>query len=75
MYFRSELRGLGVGTKLLNLCLEEAANAGFQYCYLETTNDMKQAQRLYGKHGFKYLDQPMGNTGHTSCGTWMARKL
>jgi len=30
MYFKSELRGLGVGTKLLNLCLDEAAKAGFR---------------------------------------------
>lgn len=75
MYFRSELRGLGVGAELLNLCLEEAANAGYEHCYLETMDGMEQARRLYGAHGFKYLDGPMGNTGHTSCGTWMAREL
>lgn len=75
MYFKSELRGLGVGTELLNLCLEEATKAGFRHCYLETMDNMEQARRLYGKHSFKYLDEPMGNTGHTSCGTWMAREL
>lgn len=75
MYFMSELRGLGVGTKLLNLCLEDATRAGFKKCYLETMDNMQQARRLYGRHGFKYLDQPMGNTGHTSCGTWMVREL
>jgi len=75
MYFKAELRGLGVGTKLLKLCLDEAARVGFRHCYLETKGNMKQAQRLYGKHGFKYLDKPMGNTGHSSCGTWMAREL
>jgi putative acetyltransferase len=75
MYFRSELRGLGVGTQLLNLCLKEAASAGFRQCYLETMDSMEQARRLYGRHGFKYLDQPMGNTGHTSCGTWMVKQL
>ena len=75
MYFKSELRGLGVGTQLLNLCLEDATKAGFRHCYLETMDNMEQARRLYGKHGFKYLDKRMGNTGHTSCGTWMARKL
>ena len=75
MYFKSELRGLGVGTQLLKLCLDQATKAGFQHCYLETMATMEQAQRLYGKHGFKYLDKPMGNTGHSSCGTWMAREL
>ena len=75
MYFQSELRGLGVGTSLLNLCLEEAARVGYRHCYLETMDGMDQAQRLYGKYGFKYLDKPMGNTGHSSCGTWMSREL
>jgi putative acetyltransferase len=75
MYFKSELRGLGVGTQLLNLCLDKAARAGFRHCYLETMDNMERAQRLYGKYGFKYLDKPMGSTGHSSCGTWMARKL
>ena len=75
MYFKAGLRGLGVGTKLLQLCLDEAARAGYRHCYLETMDDMKQARRLYGRHGFEYLDQPMGNTGHTSCGTWMFREL
>ncbi len=75
MYFRSELRGLGVGTLLLKLCLERAAKAGYRSCYLESLDSMKQAQRLYGKYGFTKLDGPLGNTGHTSCNTWMARKL
>ena len=75
MYFRSELRGLGVGVELLNLCLEEAANAGYEHCYLETMDSMEQARRLYGTHGFKYLEERMGDTGHSSCGTWMAREL
>jgi len=75
MYFRAELRGMGVGTQLLELCLARASKAGFRYCYLETMDGMRQAQQLYGKYGFKYLDKPMGETGHTSCGTWMAREL
>jgi len=60
---------------LLKTCLEEAKKAGFQHCYLETLADMKQARHLYGKYGFTYLDEPMGNTGHTSCGTWMSKSL
>lgn len=75
MYFRAELRGMGVGTRLLQTCLEDAAKAGYRYCYLETLDNMEQARRLYGKHGFKYLDHPMGNTGHTKCATWMVREL
>lgn len=75
MYFNSELRGLGVGARLLEYCLERATHTGFRQCYLETIGSMKQAQRLYGKYGFKYLDKPMGQTGHSACGTWMTREL
>jgi putative acetyltransferase len=75
MYFKSALRGLGIGTELLNLCIEEASAIGFNRCYLETLDHMTQARRLYERHGFISLDHPMGNTGHTSCGTWMAREL
>lgn len=75
MYFKSGLRGMGAGAKLLKLCLEQASKAGFQHCYLETMDDMKQARRLYGKYGFNYLDEPMGKTGHTSCGTWMSKNI
>lgn len=75
MYFMPELRGLGVGSRLLKLCLEEARGLGYQHCYLETTASMKQAQRLYRKCGFKPLDRPMGNTGHCGCEMWMAREL
>ena len=75
MYFRTELRGMGVGTRLLELCLERASKTGFRHCYLETMDGMQQAQNLYGKYGFKYLDKPMGDTGHSSCGTWMGREL
>jgi putative acetyltransferase len=75
MYFLSQLRGTGMGRALLKLCLDRAAAHGYRRCYLETMDGMEQARKLYEKHGFRYLDKPMGNTGHTSCGTWMAREL
>lgn len=75
MYFKSGLRGLGAGKELLRICLEAATQSGYRLCYLETMDGMKQAQHLYEKYGFDYLDHPMGNTGHSSCGTWMARQL
>jgi putative acetyltransferase len=75
MYFKPELRGLGAGSRLLTVCLEEARRLGYQCCYLETTASMQQAQRLYHHHGFEPLDGPMGATGHCGCEMWMSRKL
>ena len=75
MYFRPQLRGLGLGTRLLNLCLREASAKGFRLCYLETLGSMEAATSLYAKHGFEQLQSPMGCTGHSGCNSWMAKPL
>lgn len=75
MYFLPELRGTGMGTRLLSLCLDEARRLGYRQCYLETIESMAHARKLYRAHGFEPLDKPMGATGHSSCNAWMARAL
>jgi len=75
MYFLPELRGLGLGSRLLKICLAAAREAGFERCYLETLDSMKEARQLYRKHGFQPLTAPLGCTGHSGCNTWMARDL
>lgn len=75
MYFSPKLRGLGIGGKLMEECLVQARNFGFENCYIETMPFMHAAQKLYRKSGFEYLDAPMGNTGHSSCPVWMLKKL
>ncbi|MDT8414716.1 MAG: GNAT family N-acetyltransferase [Flavobacteriaceae bacterium] len=75
MYFLPEARGLGLGAQMIQLCLEKAREFGFEQCYLETMPFMEDAQKLYKKFGFEYIDHPMGGTGHYSCPVWMLRKL
>jgi putative acetyltransferase len=75
MYFLPELRGLGFGQKLIDHCLSTARTLGYQACYLETLENMKQANLLYQKSGFKKLKKPMGNTGHFSCDTYYLKEL
>ena len=75
MYFLTECRGLGLGTKLLEICLTKATEFGYKSCYLETMPYMIEAQKLYKKFGFEIIDAPLGNTGHTSCPVWMIKKL
>lgn len=75
MYFLPELRGTGMGAQMLLLCLDEARRDGYRHCYLETMEGMEKARSLYERHGFEYLDEPMGDTGHSSCGTWMSMGL
>jgi putative acetyltransferase len=75
MYFLPQARGIGMGSKMMNLCLQEATAFGFDSCYLETLPVMIEAQKLYIKVGFKYLDFPLGNTGHPTCPVWMLKTL
>jgi len=75
MYFLPKARGLGLGAKMIGLCLDKAKEFAFEQCYLETMPFMQDAQKLYKKFGFEYIDEPMGNTGHCSCPVWMLKKL
>ena len=75
MYFLPEARGLGLGKKLMDLCIEKATEFGFDGCYIETMTYMNAAQKLYRKSGFEYLEKQIGNTGHNSCEVWMLKKL
>ncbi|MFD2940464.1 GNAT family N-acetyltransferase [Flavobacterium notoginsengisoli] len=75
MYFLPKTRGLGIGTKMMEKCLEQARDFGFEKCYIETMPFMHAAQKLYRKSGFEYLDAPLGATGHNSCPVWMLKVL
>jgi putative acetyltransferase len=75
MYFLPEARGLGFASKLMNMCLQASKDFGYEKCYLETMPYMEDAQKLYKKVGFTYLDKPMGDTGHSSCPVWMIKDL
>ncbi|RNC79769.1 MAG: GNAT family N-acetyltransferase [Winogradskyella sp.] len=75
MYFMPEARGKGLGTKMMDKCLDYAQQVGFDKCYLETMPYMDDARKLYRKVGFESIDQPMGDTGHYSCSVWMLKDL
>ena len=75
MYFLPEARGIGIGSEMMEVCLQSAKNFGFEKCYLETMPFMLDAQKLYKKSGFDYIDAPMGSTGHVSCPVWMLKEL
>ncbi len=75
MYFLEEARGRGLGSSMINKCLDRAKEYGFELCYLETMPYMAAAQKLYKKTGFEYIEAPMGNTGHFSCPVWMLKQI
>ena len=75
MYFHKSIRGRGIGDKMIELCLNFAVESNYKKCYIETMPNMVDAQKLYLKKGFKYIDNPLGNTGHTACPIWMLKNL
>lgn len=74
-FFLPEARGLGIGSKMMEICLQAAKDFGFKKCYLETMPFMHDAQKLYKKAGFESICSPMGSTGHDSCPVWMLKDL
>ena len=75
MYFHKSLRGRGIGNKIIELCLNFAVESNFKQCYIETMPNMVNAQKLYLRKGFNYINNPLGNTGHTACPIWMLKNL
>ncbi len=75
MYFQPEVRGFGLGRKLVELCLAAARRYQYGVCYLETVERMWQANLLYQKMGFQKLTCPKGNTGHGACETYYSMDL
>jgi len=75
MYFHKSIRGRGIGDKMIELCLNFAVKSNYKKCYIETMPNMVDAQKLYIKKGFEYIDNPLGNTGHTACPIWMLKNL
>lgn len=75
MYFDPSARGLGLGSDMMDICLEFAQQSGYQQVYLETLPQMVDAQKLYRKYNFQDLSNPMGDTGHGNCSVWMLKDL
>jgi len=75
MFALPSARGLGIGRRLLELCLTGAREAGFRTCYLETLQHMHRARALYEKAGFRPIAMPMGHTGHYACDRWYVKEL
>lgn len=48
-----ELRGHGIGRRLVAELLAEAADAGYERVGLETFGDLRSAARIYRSHGFE----------------------
>jgi putative acetyltransferase len=75
MYLVPDVRGIGLGKKLLGACIQRARRMGYRRCYVETLQHMTQAHHLYSKSGFERLKAPLGDTGHFRYDCWASADL
>ena len=66
MYCYKEARGTGIAQMLINKALDYAKDY-YEKCYLETLDNMIEAQRFYEKNGFKRIYEPVVHTEHFAC--------
>lgn len=75
MYIYPHVRGIGLGSLLIQKCIDYAKEIGFKNIYLETMPELKQALKTYEKFGFEYIDHALGKSGHFGCDLWMVKRL
>lgn len=75
MYLLPQARGIGLGKSMIEKAIVFAQQQGFSKIYLESMPELEKALTVYEKMGFRYLDGPMGNTGHIGCSKWMLKDV
>lgn len=74
-YLLEKARGKGIGKELMQRSVESATDLGYKRLYIESMPAFAKAVRIYEQLGFKQLQEPMGNSGHSSCDIWMLKEL
>lgn len=74
-YISSHVRGKGIGKQLITRSIESAENFGYTTIYIESMPEFSGAVTMYEKNGFIHIQQPLGNSGHTSCSIWMIKDI
>ena len=52
-----DFRGIGLGSKLMNLYMDFLRECGYRETYLWTTHELFTAARLYKRHGFQLTEE------------------
>lgn len=74
-YLDSKYRGTGIGLKLFRMSIDSAIEMGYKSIYLESLPHYAKAVSMYEKDGFRLINSPLGNTGHSGCDIWMVKDL
>jgi putative acetyltransferase len=74
-YLSASKRGKGIGWKLMEKTFDSAEGNGYSQLYLESLPELSKAISLYERAGFKFIEGPMGKSGHFGCNIWMLKGL
>lgn len=74
-YISENGRGKGIGKALLEKTIESAKELRYSQIYLESIPEFSTAVSIYEKQGFKFLEKPLGNSGHDGCNLWMLKSM
>ena len=74
-YLSPESRGKGIGKLLLQVIISKAKGLGYRQLYLESFPELEKAVGMYVNAGFKVVNKPLGNSGHSACTIWMTKEL
>ena len=75
MYIRPEARGIGLGERLMHLCMEQAREMGYSKLYLETLPELTRAIPLYIRLGFETIPEQLGRSNHSGCSVFMVKSI
>jgi putative acetyltransferase len=74
-YLSASQRGKGIGWTLLEKSFDYAKKCGYRQMYLESLPELSRAISLYEKAGFRFIEGPLGKSGHFGCNIWMLKDL
>lgn len=74
-YLALDIRGHKIGKILMEKSIDSAKELGYTQIYLESLPHYALAINMYEKNGFKHLEAPLGNSGHSTCNIWMLKAL
>ena len=58
LYLDDTVKGSGLGYQMIDYIEERMREAGFEYAYLETHDELKAALHIYRKSGYQEIERP-----------------
>ncbi|WP_297900433.1 helix-turn-helix domain-containing GNAT family N-acetyltransferase [uncultured Parabacteroides sp.] len=62
-HFRPELRGKGIGKRLLRLIEQRAIKAGYTHMYIVSYHQFGNAVAMYEKYGYEHINRSLDESG------------